>query len=169
MPLFFFPLVSSHLLTFASNNSNTYCTTFTQLLYGFLCDVIVFFFFCCPLSNCSNFHTSDCFKLGNVHSLQIAMNKLYIKIKKLFLLISISFYITGTIFTVEIISNSLVWTIGTKLCKQLFLFFLKKNKKENWQWCKKIIFFLVEGQYLCRQISSQLLLKSRCQTCWPHL
>lgn len=121
---FFFPLVSSHLLTFASNNSNTYCTTFTQLLYGFLCDVIVFFFFAalCQIAQIFTRVIVLSWEI-NVHSLQIAMNKLYIKIKKLFLLISISFYITGTIFTVEIISNSLVWTIGTKLCKQLFFFF----------------------------------------------
>lgn len=144
MPLFFF--FSSCIVTFAyicfkqfQYLLHNFYTAFVWLSVWCHCRFFLFFF-CCPLSNCSNFHTSDCFKLGNVHSLQIAMNKLYIKIKKLFLLISISFYITGTIFTVEIISNSLVWTIGTELCKQL-IFFFKKTKKENWRWCKKIFFF----------------------------
>lgn len=148
MPLFFF---HSCIVTFAY-----ICfKQFQYLLHNFYIAFVMAFcvmslsFFAALLSNCSNCHTSDCFKLGNVHSLQIAMNKLYIKIKKLFLLISVSFYITGTIFTVEIISKSLWCELLAQNCvsKQFFLLlFKKKTKTGKLTVMQEDLFFFLGGR-----------------------
>lgn len=68
----FLRYLSSLLLTLASNNYITYCTSFILSAFVWL-HIWCYLCPCCLIANCSNF-TRDCYKLGNVHSLETAMN-----------------------------------------------------------------------------------------------
>lgn len=64
----------SLLFTLASNSSKSYCTTFTFSALVWLRMSSP------PHSKFFKFQTSDCYKLGNVHSLQMATYYSYIKL-----------------------------------------------------------------------------------------